>query len=657
MGGADPTTNVDANGNIDPTAKDLWLVPNQSATAGTLQFSSDIAKACVQQCNTAIGWVYAAQERVQAMASLTPFNQLPSGQTLPVMFNSALGELSTALSDHQTVLSEMADTFIKAGKTYDIADDHSASHIQQVNSDWSRYDTVTTSAPNSDTVTPAPTTLSSSLDTIDQAYEHPLPAFLETPGLSTNPNLLSPSFSLLTKNYGVPSQLTEPQILSGYSGDKANVQSQLEPLAGPNLDVLGSDPPVNSMHYDLLYGIGKAAEPAVKQVYQASQDWQTLSDTLTSNIGSFVTSLIGASTSWNGTGKTQAISAANNYQKQLTALTNRIDVVSGNLAFVSDWLAYTMINMPPAPQSSITAPLGTLNAKSYVQSRVDEWTRQGQQAMTTYYVPGVGMSANSVPVLQGPQLPPAKASSPGPGPGPGPGPSVSTPGPGPSLATTNTSGLSGLTGTQASTTAASDAAAEKQYADQLQSEEQQAAQQQAQTTAQDQSSQQDQSAQSALQQLAQTGQQAAQQAAQTAQQSAQQDFSAAQQAAMAGMQTASSALNGLGGMDGGALSKLSRAGGLGSLASEEALEAESQASKLFPRAALSTAALESELAGTARAGMAAGGPAMGPGMAGGRSGGSEKEKEHKRPAYLESDEPLEEAFGVAPLVARPVVDE
>jgi hypothetical protein len=49
---------------------------------------------------------------------------------------------------------------------------------------------------------------------------------------------------------------------------------------------------------------------------------------------------------------------------------------------------------------------------------------------------------------------------------------------------------------------------------------------------------------------------------------------------------------------------------------------------------------------------------MGPGMAGaGRNAGSDKDKEHKRPAYLESDQPLEEAFGEAPRVARPVVEE
>ncbi|WP_067646775.1 WXG100 family type VII secretion target [Nocardia harenae] len=99
-------------------------------------------------------------------------------------------------------------------------------------------------------------------------------------------------------------------------------------------------------------------------------------------------------------------------------------------------------------------------------------------------------------------------------------------------------------------------------------------------------------------------------------------------------------------------------GGAGGGLPGERSAALDKASRLFPRAT----ALAAEL-GTARAGIAAssgmpmgGMPMGGPmGGAGGAQGG--QEKDHKRAEYLDSTEHLEEAFGEAPVVVRPVVDQ
>ncbi|MBO0853856.1 MAG: hypothetical protein J2P18_08815, partial [Nocardia sp.] len=99
-------------------------------------------------------------------------------------------------------------------------------------------------------------------------------------------------------------------------------------------------------------------------------------------------------------------------------------------------------------------------------------------------------------------------------------------------------------------------------------------------------------------------------------------------------------------------------GGPAGAAASELSRDVAQASKLFPRAALSSA--EGQFGGsdpgTARAGAApmAGTPGS-PGAAGAGSQGQQN-KEHKRPAYLDSTDHLEDALGEAPVVVRPVVE-
>ncbi|MFE3222500.1 hypothetical protein [Nocardia sp. NPDC059228] len=84
--------------------------------------------------------------------------------------------------------------------------------------------------------------------------------------------------------------------------------------------------------------------------------------------------------------------------------------------------------------------------------------------------------------------------------------------------------------------------------------------------------------------------------------------------------------------------------------------------RLFPRAAVAEEALEGNIAGAARAGVASGTSTggMGGGMGGMGHGGSgahgAQGKEHKRPDFLDSNEYLDEAMGTAPIVAKPVVE-
>lgn len=98
--------------------------------------------------------------------------------------------------------------------------------------------------------------------------------------------------------------------------------------------------------------------------------------------------------------------------------------------------------------------------------------------------------------------------------------------------------------------------------------------------------------------------------------------------------------------------KLGGGGGGGGAPSVRGLEA----SKLFPRAGLNAVTAGTAM-GAARgmsSGMMPGSP--GPAGAAGRGAGGEGGKEHKRPAFLDSTEHLEEAIGEALRVVKPVVE-
>ncbi|WP_435590602.1 cell envelope integrity protein TolA [Nocardia sp. bgisy118] len=160
---------------------------------------------------------------------------------------------------------------------------------------------------------------------------------------------------------------------------------------------------------------------------------------------------------------------------------------------------------------------------------------------------------------------------------------------------------------------------------------------------------------SAAQQAAQQGLQAAQQAVQEALQGGQKG---ATEALAAAQQAAQNALaNGMPKV-GDLASKLGGPGpGPGSLAKGLGL---TEAAKLFPRAGAATAATA---AGTGLGSLGRAGAAMqatpgSPGPAGAAGqGAGQGQQNYKRPAYLESDQHLDELLGEAPKVVRPVVEQ
>ncbi|WP_433523149.1 WXG100 family type VII secretion target [Nocardia pseudovaccinii] len=190
--------------------------------------------------------------------------------------------------------------------------------------------------------------------------------------------------------------------------------------------------------------------------------------------------------------------------------------------------------------------------------------------------------------------------------------------------------------------------AEQQAAQQQAQQAQQAAQQQAEQAAQQAASQ----AQDALKQGLDSAKSAAEQAAQQAQAAAAKDM---QSAGLAGLPSALSAL----GKDalkagGGAGAGKGAGGGAGSGAGA-GLSPNSLSSKLFPRAAVGDAAAA---ATAARAGLASTGQPGSPGgMGPAGHGAGGQNKEHKRAAYLDSVEHIEEALGDAPVVVKPVVEQ
>ncbi|WP_431953524.1 hypothetical protein [Nocardia lijiangensis] len=178
--------------------------------------------------------------------------------------------------------------------------------------------------------------------------------------------------------------------------------------------------------------------------------------------------------------------------------------------------------------------------------------------------------------------------------------------------------------------------------------------------------QQQQAVQRAAQEAMSAGQQGLQEAMSAGQQGLQQAMSAAQQAAqqaMAGERAAAAARAGIPGMnmpkpgDFGKLGAGGPGGGAGGGIGASPGKELGQASKLFPRAgAAATGAGLGALGRGATGPMAAAPGSPGPAGAAGRGADGANGDKHKRPAYLESTEHLEESLGEAPRVVKPVIE-
>ncbi|MFI9503664.1 hypothetical protein [Nocardia sp. NPDC052566] len=451
-----------------------------------------------------------------------------------------------------------------------------------------------------------------------------------------------------------------------------------------------------------LFQLGKniRESPDISLATYGATKWRELAKQLVTVYAELSGSLHSVSSPerWSGYGRDAVIGAVDAYiNKAVPGLHDGMVRMSYNLEFVGGWLRSTELSMPPKEEN----PAGETEYgdKGGYAGTTDDETYRYQLNMESSFVKGVTETYRYIPHLPepaasfgGPQsqvppgvngAPPATVPAaappdhrPGPPPGDQSGPPPGSrhappqggggPGPGPGGRQRFRPGATptprqrtrpgqGLTPDQRrrQDKLLKDAERRSKEADRFNREQRERARKQQEDSAKFQKEMHDaarkQQAQSAAAQAAQQGQQAMQQAMQAAEQAAQR---AAGNQARAGMP----GISGTPGLDPKAgLPKVGGPGpGVGVPGSVSGRDAAAQA-KLFPRASLSGAAPAAALGRAGMAPMAATPGSPGATGAAGRGAGTDANN-RKRPTFLDSTAPIEEAVGTAPRVVEPVIE-
>ncbi len=579
-----------------------------------------------QVCADAIAFIDTALKDADGLDAMDPFSAWTSGAALGAAFSQRGTELKTILGDHKKILTDLGGAFVMAEKSYKAADGDGAEQFSKLKADPNKYQLPKVTADGS--------------------------TQLEQYGQTAQNSEAAPYYYAQdwqdTQTDAAKMQLDQPPSSTDISNLNLTVDSSMS--ATPEQGVLKSWKSDYQAFADYTDNIKN---------HDKSYTWNQLSVTLAGAYGDLGNGLTAGSSQWSGKGKDVVIPACVKYAGSIGPLTTQMSWVGNTIRWSLGQIETAMVNIGLYTMDIKPEPLGSVedsqNPGSYGTpgagaGTVDDTTARADSMniINTTYAKAITGAMAVMTVLSPAQSPLVQTTT------AKQQPTTYT------QPTTTTSTPIPTTTSQALTQ--QEQAAQQQQQSDLEQQEKQAQQPQQQATQQDQQQSADQSQQTlqqseqALQQAAQQGLQSAQQAAQQGLQSAQQDAASAEQAAAATDGLGASALNGmaasaLGGLSSGGLAGLARS-------AESALSRDGlMASRLFPRAAMANQ-LEQELAGEARAGAASATPGMGgmgP-MGAGARGQGEKEKEKKRAEFLDSEEWLEKAVGLPPIVAKPVVE-
>ncbi|WP_433680945.1 hypothetical protein [Nocardia sp. CA-119907] len=562
--------------------------------------------------NTIEGWTHFVE-------NVDGFGNLPSGIALQGKFQRAGRDLKDRAKSHQTMLKDLAQQFITAGKLYTAAEEANTSGFDRLRNARSAQRHGSWSLP--------------------AAGATKIPEWGGKTGR--------------TDKYGGP-----PADLKAYASEKDGRDKT--PVRAEPSSILDY-PTAYSWHQSLIDGMGKTAD--------ASGYWQSMANQLVApatDLGNQMTTMQ-TSGSWNSDAAVKAAGAVQAYVSGVQNMIDGMQTIAGNLLDTSGWLWAAQANTPNIPPDQVGTQYGR------------EQVEQAKRIFRDWYVPGLDASSNAIPLMVQPVSPVVQPVAPPPpekkqetgggGGGGGTGGGGGGTGGGSSAAQSRAAQQALAAQRQASEQAQKTAAdqqrqleaqrqqAQQEAAQRQAQQEQQAAQQRAQQAAQQAADQAKQAAEQGLQGAKQAMDQASQAAAQQAAASAAKDM---QSAGLAGLPSAlSSALGkdalkagsgGAGAGKGGGLG-----GGAGSGAGASLSPNSLQNSKLFPRAVADAAGV----AAASRAGLATAGQPGSPGGMGpaGHGAGQGQGKEHKRASYLDSVEHIEEALGDAPVVVKPVVEQ
>ncbi|MGV9663638.1 hypothetical protein [Nocardia niigatensis] len=604
-----------------------WLGLSRDAHAkhDRLRLDPGSAEAGAKYAAEAITSLNAARGYAYLLDQYSGFSNngvLQSALNLQDRFAKQGGRVGGIIDDYIALLNAMGDTFVAAGKTYRMTDDQSKSD----------FDAIKTQA------------------NIDVHFDGiPLDGATQ---LSTWSDQSSPT----------------PSDANGM-GDMAKVAKE---KSGRYTDSIGSEDP---SHHDgkWFFDVGQGINPT--PIADRSALWKWIAQVISSSFETLTGCVkrLESDGHWTGQGVEAAIAASRDFEAQATEFSTDLYAVAENLLYTATWLSQTKAGMPLVWQEDYR---GT-STETYI-------IKTGTAAFTSWYIPGIGNSSTTIPILVDPTDPSSHAPSSSPrndyrGSGPdnrggGPHGSVSPTGPG-AIGDPGSKKPGGKTDPKGTHPGKDDPKAKdhqdpngKDGKDSHGKDGKDPNGGKTDPTGKNpngtgsnpdgtnQNSSNPNSSSTSGQNSGLSGLQSALQsmtsaASQNTDQKKQQDLKDALKDSP--LTNLLDDLKQPGGSPGG--------GGPGGSPAKPLLEAAN--ARLFPRAAVAAEAVESSVSGVARAGVAASGAGMG-GMGGGMGGmghgggahGAQGGKEHKRPDFLDSNEYLDEAMGKAPIVAKPVVE-
>ncbi|MFE3057754.1 hypothetical protein [Nocardia sp. NPDC059239] len=594
-----------------------------------LQLDPGSAEAGAKYAAEAITSLNAAKGYTYLLNQYTGFSDnsiLQSALNLEDRFAKEGGRVGGIIDDYITMLNSMGDTFVAAGKTYRMTDDQSKSD----------FDTIKTQANKDMTFDGIPLDGATALDSWSD---------------SSSPT---------------------PSDANGM-GDMAAVGKA---TSGRYTDAIGSEDP---SHHDgkWFFDVGQGIHPT--PIADRSALWKWIAQVISSSFETLsgCVKRLESDGHWTGKGADAAVAASQQFEAQAKAFSTDLYAISENLLYTATWLSQTKAAMPTIWDDSYR---GT-STETYI-------INTGTAAFTAWYIPGIGNSSTTIPILVDPTAPPKNDNSGSPrndytGPGPynksgGPRGNVSPSGPGGGAGDPSAKKPGGKTDPKGAHPGKDDPKNKdakdpngKDAKDPNGKDAKDPNGGKTDPTGKNPNgtspngsnpdgtnsnssnpSSSSNSGQSALSGLQSALQSMTSQGSQTTDQKKAQDLKDALKDS-----PLTNLLDNLKAPGGGS------PGGGGPGGSPIKPLAEVANARLFPRAAAAEEAIDGSIAGAARAGVASGSAAGGMGGGGmggmGHGGGGAhggQGKEHKRPEFLDSSEYLDEAMGTAPIVAKPVVE-
>lgn len=623
-----------------PSAAQQWSGLKSAAAGGQLYLAPSALTNLVHAANDARIQVNSVAKELHLIDKLAAFAAiLPSAKDLADQFSAKGGELRGILKDHQGILDDIGDTFMKSAEHYKGEDSGAGVDMAQLRKERTDSQTKTHSLGPRDAPTDLKTGGGGSTTT-----EHPdaiIPGLLAPTGqMPDGGTYFALPIGALGRNegragnkWGLPAALLQNEAF-----DKGNVKAE--------------DP--GQYTYDQCVTIANSILQGntPKTVAQAAADWNKLARDLHLGFDGLRQKVEASKEHWtsptgsSGADRAQGAMAA--YADANDTLVTRVILIGVALEYASEWLYSTGFDMTQAMATTGTAPTSL-----YVTEPEQEQKEIKRQAaigvLRMVYVPGVNATSGVIA-----QLPDATPPTTGGGPT---GPGTTKPGGGgPQLA-----GAKESWGIGSADHSTGNKPGDKNSPDKKNPQPGDKGGGQTgggnQGGANQGGSQGSSGGSGDLSSLT-SGLTSAQQALQSALGSNSSTSPAASLAGLSGLSP--SELAAAAAKKTGAASKGGGGGGSGAGGGAAAKAGQNlNATKLFPRASAAIPVADiGARAGMAASASSAGMPMGGMPMGGGGAGaGGGQQKEHKRADYLDSTEHLEEAIGAAPIVARPVVEQ